>query len=136
MNIQTIQERTQEIIRLRERPKSDLTRKKLDEVRWVPKEDLNKFEERTPLIPKRTYSNGKTIYRTGKRNRTMLSNKCWFFKKPELNSLTVEECIERYPKNFIWAYENLSINWSEHVVSLIKQRYPWAVRKVKEPFNF
>jgi len=74
--------------------------------------------------------------RTGKHNRTMLSHDCWFFKKPELNSLTVEQCIETYPRNFIWAYENLAINWSEHVVSLIKQRYPLAVRKIKEPINF
>jgi hypothetical protein len=136
INTQTIKERTQAMLALRERPKSDLTRKRLDEVKWVAKEDLNKFKERISDVPKRTYANGETIYRTSKRNRTMLNNKCWFFKKPELNSLTVEQCIETYPRNFIWAYENLAINWSEHVVSLIKQRYPWAVRKIKEPFNF
>lgn len=97
------------------------------------------IQEKLPNVPIRTtginhwWCEGE---RTGKRNRTMLTHDCWFFKKPELNSLTVKECIEKYPKNFIWAYENLSINWSEHVVNLIKQKYPWAVRKVKEPFNF
>lgn len=97
------------------------------------------IQEKLPNVPSRKPVGSGYFYygpRIGRRNRTMLTHDCWFFKKPELNSITVKECIERYPKNFIWAYENLSINWSEHVVSLIKQRYPWAVRKVKEPFNF
>lgn len=128
INTQTIEERTQVLLALRERPKSDLTREKLDEVKWVPREDLNKFKERISDVPKRTYASGETIYRTSKRNRTMLNNKCWFFKKPEFNSITVEECIDIYPKNFIWAYENLSINWSEHVIKRISERYPWAKR--------
>lgn len=115
MNMLTITENTQRILALREKSKEE------------PK-------EKTLNVPTRTYPCWESNERVGRRNRTMLTHDCWFFKKPEFNSLTVQECIDKYPKNFIWAYENLSINWSEHIVKLIKQRYPWAVRKGKDPY--
>jgi hypothetical protein len=118
MDMITITQNTQRILALRERAK-EKPKEKNEPIRTT---GINHW-----------WCEGE---RTGKRNRTMLRHDCWFFKKPELNSLTVQECIDKYPRNFLWAYENLAINWSEHVVSLIKQRYPWAVRKVKEPFNF
>jgi len=123
MDIQTIQERTLAMIAQRDQ-----------------KQNLEQIKENLPNAPIRTtgishwWCEGE---RTGKRNRTMLSHDCWFFKKPELNSITVEQCIETYPRNFIWAYENLAINWSEHIVHKMKEKYPWAVRKIStfDPCN-
>ena len=66
--------------------------------------------------------------RTGRHNRTMLTHNCWFFKRDQLKSLTVEQCIERCPYEFIWAYEHLAINWSEYVVRKMQKLYPGAKR--------
>lgn len=126
MDIQTIQERTLAMIAQRDQ-----------------KQNLEQIQEnlpKEPNAPNRTtginhwWCEGE---RTGKRNRTMLTHDCWFFKKPELRYITVEECINKYPRNFIWAYENLAINWSEHIVHKMKEKYPWAVRKIStfDPCN-
>jgi 23S rRNA G2445 N2-methylase RlmL len=57
----------------------------------------------------------------------MLNHNVWFSKKPYLQRLTVAECIRQYPKFMIWAYQNLSINWSVYVISemeeLTKRKY-------------
>jgi hypothetical protein len=77
--------------------------------------------------PLRTFGYSGRV-RTGRHNRTMLTHNCWFFKRNQLKNLTVEQCIERCPDEFIWAYEHLAINWSEYVVKKMQLLYPGAKR--------
>jgi hypothetical protein len=77
--------------------------------------------------PYRTTPSKGSDYGVGPRNRTMLTHRIWFSKKPELQHLTVAECIRQYPRFMIWAYQNLSINWSVYVIremeELTKRKY-------------
>lgn len=96
------------------------------ETRWDPTtapilpgdEDAEKFEERLPNVPTRDI--------TGKRTETTLDHKCWFFRDEKYNSLTVRECLSKFPEKIEWAYENLNINWSECVVDYSPGETRWT----------
>jgi hypothetical protein len=47
----------------------------------------------------------------------------WFSRKPYIMILTVEEAIEKYPKDMIWYFNNLlHIKWSVFTVRLVKEK--------------
>jgi hypothetical protein len=84
--------------------------------------DISKYADRFHLVPGQTLSG---YY--PKRHRTMLDHPCWFSKKPHIQRLSVAQAIQQHPDYMLWVYNNLSINWSEHVIERLEElKKSWA----------
>lgn len=86
------------------------------EEQHISQHDINYFGKRFDLVPGKTLSGYYPV-----RHRTKLEHPCWFSKKPHIQKLSVQQCIENYPNYMLWIYNNLHINWSVRVIEQMEK---------------